>query len=313
MAFTKYLSEEMINALNEEYRREAGWWRVLADHPDTLIAIRNKYLNVYRNGCNIAKVAQRTDGELTISVHYKFLLKKKIPHPFVSCTNGSPEIADPNELLISSLSDIGDIIYWTDTLGGLEKTGVHRVIRANANVIDTEIALSGAAKDESDVPATLDEGKSSRIDFCAVRKEGSQLWLRFFEAKDYSYKAALAAAAEHLPKAVEQLLRYWKTLKGQKTQTQIGDAYKRLIELAHRIHGRNVLGKNIPLSGLEKLQVDPVPRLVVFGYDDDQKKRKGGKFQTHMEKLRSALKRETGVDCLLLTGSAKHFTAGISK
>jgi len=152
-------------------------------------------------------------------------------------------------------------------------------------VVDTEIALPGVQIDENEVPGTLDEGKSSRIDFCAVRKEGSQMWLRFFEAKDYSYKAALAAADEHLPKAVEQLLRYWKTLKGQETQAQIGDAYKRLIELAHKIQGRNVLGKNIPLSGLERLQVDPVPRLVVFGYDDDQKKRKDGKFQTHMEKL----------------------------
>jgi hypothetical protein len=56
-----------------------------------------------------------------------------------------------------------------------------------------------------------------------------------------------------------------------------------------------------------------VPRLVVFGYDDDQKKRKDGKFQMHMEKLRKAFKRETGVDCLLLKGSPKDFTVGISK
>jgi len=100
MAFTRYLSEEMINALNEEYRREAGWWRVLADHPDTLIAIRNNCVNVYRNGCSIAQVEQnKSSGRLDVSVHYKFLLKKNIENPYISCADGSPGITRPDELL----------------------------------------------------------------------------------------------------------------------------------------------------------------------------------------------------------------------
>lgn len=330
MTFERDLTESMIATLNEEYSRNGGWWRVLADHPDTLIAIRNKYLNVYRNGCSIAQVEQSTDGGLAISVHYKFLLKKTVDPLYYPCPDGSPAIPNPRTLLISSLSDIGDIIYWTDTLGGLEKTGVHRVIRANKNVIDTEIALPGIQTDENDLPGTLDESdvsgsldgsevpaslvksKSSRIDFCAVQNEGSQLWLRFFEAKDYSYRSALRASDEQLPKVVAQLLRYRKKLDEQNTRDQIKAAYERSIKLAQTIEGTNVLGKNIPhiqLSDLERMQVDPVPRLVVFGFDADQKN--GSFFRKHMKKLREVLKKETGIDCLLTKGSAKEFTAGI--
>ena len=55
--------------------------------------------------------------------------------------------------------------------------------------------------------------------------------------------------------------------------------------------------------------MDPVPRLVVFGFDADQKN--GSFFRKHMKKLREVLKKETGIDCLLTKGSAKEFTAGI--
>jgi hypothetical protein len=328
MLFERNLSEDMIETLNEEYKKKHGWWYKLADHKDTLIAIRNHYLNVYRNGCSIAKI-EHTNGALSISVNYKFLLRKKMKPLYVLCPNGSPEIRNPSNLLISSLADIADIIYWTDTLGGLEKTGVHRVIRANENVIDTEIALPGIQTDDSGVPATLDEGdllgsrdedelpaspdksKRARIDFCAVRNAGSQLWLRFFEAKDYSYRSALRASDKREPKVVEQLLRYRETLEKQKTQDELKVAYQRSIKLAGRIHGTNILGGKVSLSGLDDLKIDPVPRLVVFGFDADQSD--GRFFRKHMKNLREVFKEKTGVDCLLTTGSAKEFRAGISK
>src|SRR5216684_2617381 len=150
MAFDRNLSPDFVIALNREYEKQ-GWWHVLANHEDTLIAIRDNYLNVYRNGCSIAKVEYEANGNLAVSVHYKFLLKKKITKPYISCGNGSPDIKDPGKIFISSLGDIDNIIYWTDTLGGVEKIGVHRVIRDNPNVVDTEIALAGdQAEDEED-------------------------------------------------------------------------------------------------------------------------------------------------------------------
>jgi hypothetical protein len=309
MVFDRNLTKEMVEILNSEYKNERGWWRKLADNPDTLIAIRNNYLNVYRHGCSIARIKRREDGELAIGVHYKFLLKMKIAEPYIRCPKGCPEILNPQDTFISSLSEIKHINYWTDTLGGLEKTGVHHVIRSNPNVIDTEIALSGEP-DESDIPATPQTAKSSRIDFCAVQEEKGKLFLRFFEAKDYSYTTALRVASDDLqPKVIAQMREYRSKLEAQRTK--IEKAYKKSIQLADRLCGRNVLGKNIGFSdSIQSLEVDSVPHLVVFGFDADQ--RDGSYFKKHMKRLREKLFQEFGVRGLLhLKGSPKDFTAGI--
>ena len=84
--FTKYLSQAMIDALNKEYKN-GGWWRALADHEDTFIAIRDGYLNVYRNGCSIAMVDYyEQSDELRAGIHYKYLLKKNIEDPYIIIT-----------------------------------------------------------------------------------------------------------------------------------------------------------------------------------------------------------------------------------
>ena len=91
MALERNLSPELVDALKKEYAKQDGWWRILADDKDTLIAIRNNYLNVYRNGCSIAKV-EYSNGKLAVGVHYKFLLKKTIDHPYIQCDDGHPFI-----------------------------------------------------------------------------------------------------------------------------------------------------------------------------------------------------------------------------
>ncbi len=55
----------------------------------------------------------------------------------------------------------------------------------------------------------------------------------------------------------------------------------------------------------EKLVVDETPRLIVFGFDEDQKN--GKNWKPHREKLRDAIGNR-----LLLRGSSKEFRKGIS-
>jgi hypothetical protein len=91
MKFKRTVSKEMIEALNAEYL-ENGWWKTLADDKDTLIAIRDRYLNVYYNGGSIAKVEYAT-GKIEAQIHYKYLLKKKLSNPpYVRCIDGKPQI-----------------------------------------------------------------------------------------------------------------------------------------------------------------------------------------------------------------------------
>jgi len=317
MTFQKHLPPEMVTALNKEYENKNEWWRVLAGDPDTLIAIRNDYLNVYRNGCSIAKVEQDADGQRA-SVHYKFLLKKKIDEPYIPCVNGSP-VSPHAEIFIRSLRDIKDIKWWTDVLAGVEKTGVHHIILANENVVDTEIALAGAqsADENSDLGLPTEvlglKRKGSRIDFCAAQEERDGLFLRFFEAKHYSYRSAFGGRPDSEPRVIHQLWEYHQKLKKQ--QTEILNAYRTSIKLANGLHGTRVLGARLPLSCLDRLQLDPIPRLVVFGYDADHEQ-KGSMFRKHMDRLKEELKKKfsmkDGGELLLTTGSPKRFTNGVS-
>lgn len=292
MTFDREISPKMIEALDLEYEN-GGWWRELADHDDMLIAIRNKYLNVYCNGCNIAKVEYK-NNKLTASIHYKYLLKKKIESsPYIECKGGHFEIASHADLFISSLKAIEDIKYSTKVYGGIEKTGVHQIIRANLNIVDTEIALS----------ATDSENKNSRIDFCAIQEEDGKLILRFFEAKDYSNKELKTQDGD--AKVIAQLTRYQNLLTQQ--NDAILSAYKKLIHAASEINGRNILGKDWATHPrIDSLELDHKPSLVVFGFDDDQKK--GDVFKKHMSKLCDTL----GDKRLLLKGDANEFKSGIS-
>ncbi|MCX7098572.1 MAG: hypothetical protein NTV43_11790 [Methylococcales bacterium] len=299
MAFDREISDEMINALNKQYEDENSWWRKLADHDDTLIAIREKYLNVYFNGCNVAKVELK-NKKLKASIHYKYLLKNKIKSPYIEQIDKEFKITKHADLFITSLLDFKDILGATKAYGGIEKIGVHKIIRANQNIIDTEIAFSGAKSDEDD-----DSGKkNSRIDFCAIQKEDGKLLLRFFEAKIYSNKELKAEPSRKI-KVISQLNRYHHILENQ--NADILSAYKKLIRNAADIKGKNILGnilENYP--DINTLKIDPVPRLVIFGYDDDQKK--GENFKKHMDALRA----ELGKSRLLLKGDPKGFKAGIS-
>jgi hypothetical protein len=302
MAFDREVSDEMINALNKKYEDENEWWRKLADHDDTLIAIRQKYLNVYCNGCNVAKVEYK-NNKLKASIHYKYLLKNNIKNPYIEQKNDGFEIGNHADFFITSLRDFDDIKSSTKAYGGIEKIGVHQIIRANPNIVDTEIALSDADS----------ENKRSRIDFCAIQEEDGKLILRFFEAKHYSNKELRAEKGKDI-KVVSQLERYQNILTNQ--NDDILSAYKKLIRKAAAIEGINILGKNLRGNVLakhpdiDKLELDPEPRLVIFGFDNDQKK--GDIFNKHKDVLRDKLAESKGKKRLLLKGDSKDFKSGIS-
>jgi hypothetical protein len=126
----------------------------------------------------------------------------------------------------------------------------------------------------------------------------------FFEAKDYSNND-LKAQDGTTPAVVQQIRQYESKLERQKRE--IAPAYQQSICAAHQLSGANILGNATPLSNLNQLQVDTQPRLVVFGFDADQKR--GEHFKRHM----AGLVKELGAHRVLLKGDPKNFTRGISE
>lgn len=193
----------------------------------------------------------------------------------------------------------------------MEKTGVHRILEANPNILDVEVALSGDQANDNDF-TTDDESNDGeqrhRIDFCALQNEDGKYFIRFFEARHYSYSAALFASGKLTPSVLQTLDRYRKTL--EQNRENIEDAYKTVIDCANRLKGKNMLGQFLSLSNAQ-LQLDTEPRLVVFGYDYDQKW--GKKFRGRMDKLAMYLDRTGYAKRLLRKGSADDFKEGISR
>mgnify|MGYP001408569273 CR=1 FL=1 len=296
MDFRRTLSPQLIEALNEEYDRPNSWWKPLIDYPAFIAAIRKDYLNVYRNGCSIAKISL-VSSELVAETHYKYLVSSKKKPEMIRATGGDYQYTDPSKYFIPSLSDRKTLIASTDLHGGIEKTGVHKIIMSNPNVIDTEIAFSN---EES-------EKQTDRIDICVVRTDTVVPTLRFIEAKDVSYRGALRSGETTQPKVLGQLERYAETL--EKYQDDIIEAYRQLLATVRQLKGNRWLGIGLKSIDTTKLALDPLPYLAIFGFDGDHQKNPDSIHNHHMQRLISAL----GKDRVLLKGDPEGFVNGISK
>ena len=205
-------------------------------------------------------------------------------------------------MFTKDMADINALKKAAKPYAGDEKTGVHNIVLANWNVVDLEIAIAASSRDEEDKSAP-------RIDFAALKKTGPGFEIVFFEAKDFS-NGALRASDGADPEVIGQIETY-KNLLDNNCDT-ISDSYRRvcgnlfdLRGLAERNRERHEILKGIA-DGLTPLTVNDAPRLVVFGFDEDQ--RSG----TYGKRLRDKLKTKLGDDRALFRGNSKGFTRGIS-
>lgn len=185
-------------------------------------------------------------------------------------------------------------------LAGLEKTGVHTPVQANPNVVDVESALTGASADAPAKPdgtepsaallaPATDEATSpmrrDRLDVASLEERGvaSEAWLVFHEAK---LAANPALRSTSTPAIVGQVTRYRATLEQEAERLAAGypalcrdlirlDTLRRTVRMARGLDvaalpPRDALVAEVA-SGARRLRVDPEPRLVLFGFDADQR------------------------------------------
>ena len=285
--FDRGLDNTFIRTLNEEYDKD-GWWRAFVDDPELFLAIRHGRVNVYYRGCSLLKWEA---GAPNWEIHYKYLLRPNMDDLYVKVDGGQPILRDDVKgFFIENLADLESLKKAARPYAGDEKTGVHDVIRANENVLDVEIQLG-----------------RDRIDFVALQETDRGIDLVFFEAKHFSNRELRSKGA---PKVVKQIKRYASMLRDN--CQAIRDSYCRvcnnlmdLPKLAERYPRRHKLMKRI-VDRPQELFLDKNPRLIVFGFDEDQKD--GSNWEPHRQKL----KHELGDERVLLRGRSKGFRKGIS-
>lgn len=302
--FNRGLDDHLVEALNDEYHK-AGWWRALMDEKALFVAIRENRLNVYYRGCSLAEVWMQ-DGQVVGRVHYKYLLRPSIATPYAEWVDQTYRLpVEPQELFAASppsrATEVETLKTAVKPYAGGEKTGVQRIIESNRNIIDVEIAFG--------IPGTETMAPSApRVDFAALKVLDGGSEVVFYEAKRFADHGALRAEGRRTPNVVEQIDRYSKLLRDN--CQKVVDSYGRVCTNLLSLHGmeerhpeRHALLQRI---ARKPLSINPEPKLLVFGFDSDQ--RDGHAWKRHWKRLVELL----GEERVLLKGNSKDFRRGIS-
>ena len=201
-------------------------------------------------------------------------------------------------LFIQDLSNLHSLKRACIPYAGEEKAGVHEIIRSNRNIVDVEIALTGKKEDEL-------KSTALRVDFAALQERPESIELVFFEAKHFS-NPELRASGSRTPRVVGQVQRYQKLV--QRYREDIESSYQRICENIVALKGlRTPKIVRMVAEGKKPLWISDKPRLVIFGFDEDQKN--GKVWAQHRDKLYDMI----GKNRVLLRGNANGFTGGISR
>jgi hypothetical protein len=257
---------------------EENWWKELlrfwrpsgtdAGTHGLRLAIRDNYLNFYRRGQSVARVAFDQNGDPYASVHLKYLDPKGNAEGYARLKGGvfscqGRDFSEDYEPEKSFLKIIENTLEW----GGREKYFVDLAVAHNDSVIDLEIGLprlDGA------------EGGAPRMDLALLEPSGpdGQVKVVFWEAKTID-DGRLRASDPSKVEVHKQLNKYVDFMNGENQENnrqRVIEAYRAycrlLIELSEMVPQENP----VTLSPLVKqaaradsdLVVEELPRLVIF-------------------------------------------------
>lgn len=260
--FQRGLDADFMSAL-KGLTREDGWFAdVLAD-TELILGIRDNYLNVYWQGQSLYKICW-TGGDVVVFTHPKYLVRSDLADPirFTGSTfqtdNIVPLITQYDRATLPSMKRAAGLYC------GPEKKGLHSIIQANPNVVDTEIAFSTSSEDGGpSIP---------RIDLAAfVRSDG--LKLRFWEAKHFK-NPELRSQGE-VP-VIGQIKRYRELIANHREELELSyrTIASNLVDLASwGKPGRTVAEEIKAVAAGTPFSIeDPAyVGLLIYGFDRAQK------------------------------------------
>jgi hypothetical protein len=237
------------------------------------IAIRDGYLNFYRLGQSIARVAC-VSGELIADVHYKYLLSEPQPgmskSPYLRLTKEGVSFRGKRVADYEGLDTLRQWIAKVDgEYAGDEKSIVDQLVENNDHVVDMEMAI----------PAWKLPKVALRMDLVAI-EDGTVV---FWEAKtvnDSRIRCRAEFEEDKSPHVLQQLSNYSVFLKQDRHLEQVEDAYRNtarllvaLRALADEIGPTLALGSSIiAASQADKLEVAPLAALVVVDLPTDKRR-----------------------------------------
>ena len=261
----------------------------IKENPKCLrLAIRNKYLNLYRDGQSVAKIGFDRGGELQARIHNKYVYGDDgSGNVYVTVNSeGIPDQQTGQRRKYRSPADLDCWISNANNRGHEEKQFIDLVVASNPDVIDLEMAL----------PAYSKERKAPRMDLVALECLGNgKGWqVVFWEAKLVTNGEARCQGECKDPKVVAQLQEYTKWLAYEDHEIQMARECKRtceilvgLREIAKRFRsdieelGRGI--QEVAKPGAALPLIDAKPRLLI----DDRTGNVAFTKNGHLDKLRN--------------------------
>jgi hypothetical protein len=297
------VSEAFLDALDALAQRPS-WWRDVLLNDDVFIAVRSNSLNVYHRGASIFRIDDGGAGRIVPWTHTKYLIRQQQVLARLH-DDDRFEPADIGWSTYESPTTLKHMIRSAADLAGAEKSGLHPLILSSKKVIDVEVSLLRANDSSLDITQTPDESEASlgadstdrsqdRLDIVTVEPRGDTPFIVFHEAKHFS-NPALRANAE--PRVLGQLKRYQATIKQHEAALKrryvaVCQALVRLHQMCATVRADSPAAKPVvelsPLveviaAGQVKPEIDSNPRLIVFGFDADQR---DGRWERDAERLR---------------------------
>lgn len=223
-------------------------------------AVRKNRMDFYYKGGKLFSYSGRS--KFTTHLKYASVIKKD---------GGNQYVTDANLQAISSFEEGYERIKENCSLySGVEAQGVSRVYSnfscarrkrsESVVVLDIEVSLKRGVEAEEVEPGKASRGNSDRIDLLLFDTKSGML--RFFEAKDFS-NGEIRAIPGNEPKIVKQMSRYEKQLDTARVRKEMLESYTAHVDVIKRLFRPE---EPLPVPQ----DIDPVPRLLLFGFDLEQ-------------------------------------------
>lgn len=253
-----------------------NWWKDLlalwgssgtgkAERPLRL-AVRDNYLNFYLRGQSVARVGFNPQGEPYVDVHVKYAFENGEGQAYARLADGQVvHSASGSRAAYIGAASLWEWMARAARWETAEKAEVDRVLADNSGVIDLEMGL----------PAHGEQTSSLRMDLIALEPTSSGSQIVFWEAKRVT-DARLRSNAEE-PEVMKQLNAYTGYLGDEEHRRAVVEAYAATCSLlCDFAQWTSIKGKPVVLDRLvtaaaknpSLLSVDPQPRLVIFGTEE---------------------------------------------
>jgi hypothetical protein len=234
------------------------------------LAIRNNYLNFYRCGQSVARVAC-VRGKLVADVHYKYVLGERLGYSGPLYLRLNAEGRFPEASGAPSYEGPATLQQWIEDASeyvGVEKSIVDKLVEKNEHVIDLEMAL----------PAWTPSNLAVRMDLVAI-ENGRVVFWEVKTVDDSRIRCKADFEEDKSPHVLRQLANYRDYLKQDRHSEDVALAYREtaallvaLRALADEIGPKLELGHCIiAASKASRLAVAPSAFLVVVDLEASPK------------------------------------------